>query len=65
MNKYEIDLLYLGKYVEIIKKDKNLIGKGIKLPDCKFKDEIINVGLIQPKKIANINIKELINNYKQ
>ena len=62
---YEIDLLYLGKYIEIIKKDKDIIEKGIKLPDCKFKDEIINTGLIQPEIINKINTKELFDYYIQ
>ena len=62
---YEIDLLYLGRYIEIIKKDKDIIEKGIKLPDCKFRDEIINAGLVQPEIINKINTKELFDYYIQ
>ena len=50
---YEIKLLYLGKYVKEIEKDKNIVGKGKAIPDSKLKDELIKEGLIQPEKINN------------
>ena len=62
-NKYEIQLLYLGKYVKEIEKDKNIVEKGIEIPDSKFKEEIIKEGLIQPEKINNINTKILFSKY--
>ena len=62
---YEIKLLYLGKYVKEIEKDKNIVEKGKEIPDSKLKEELIKEGLIQPEKINNINTKILFNKYLQ
>ena len=44
---YEIKLLYLGKYIKKLKKDKNI--KNNKIPDSEFKKELIKSGLIKSK----------------
>lgn len=62
-HEYEIKLLYLGKYVKEIEKNKNIVEKGIEIPESKFKEEIIKAGLIQPEKINNINTKILFSKY--
>ena len=63
---YEIRLLYLGKYLkeiekkEIIKQNENI------LPNSEFQKQIIDCGLIQPKKIiTNNNPKKLYDNYRK
>ena len=58
---YEIELLYLGKYIEQIKKDltENMI------PVSAFKKEIIKFGLIKPEIInQKYNDKEIIKKYE-
>ena len=62
---FEIELLYLGKYINEFKKDKNLFEKAIKLPESKFKDAIKNLGLIQKEKIETVNTQNLFNNYTE
>ena len=60
---YEIKLLYLGKYIKELKKDKN-IKKNI-IPDSEFKKEIIKSGLIKPKTInKDTKVDEIIKNMK-
>ena len=54
---YEITLIYLGKYIKDIENiDKNV-------PDSKFKNELIKLGLIPEKKMEKT--KEIINQYKE
>ena len=53
---YEIKLLYLGKYI----KEIEYIDE--KVPDSKFKKELIELGLIPEKKLEKT--KEIINLYK-
>ena len=60
---YEINLLYLGKYLKEIENDKNIIGKENSIPNCEFKKQIIEMGLIQKQNINNT--KQIINEYKE
>ena len=53
---YKIQLKYLGKYLEEILNDKNIIMDENKIPDSKFKNQISEFGLIKNEKI---NIKTL------
>ena len=59
---YQIKLLYLGKYLKEIKKNKNLIEKVNDIPDSKFKKEIIDFGLIKPEQIKIIILKHYLKN---
>ena len=60
---YEINLLYLGKYLKEIENDKNIIGKENSIPNCEFKKQIIEMGLIKKQNINNT--KQIINEYKE
>ena len=62
---YQIKLLYLGKYLKGIEKDKNIIINENKIPDTEFKKQLIDVGLIEKEKVQQVNTKSLYNNYKQ
>ena len=62
--RYEIKLLYLGKYLKDFENDKNVIINENKIPDTEFKKQLCEVGLIKKEKIKNINTKMLYNNYK-
>ena len=63
--KYEIRLLYLGKYLEDIKNDKNITINGKNIPNCEFKKQLAEFGLIDKSKIKNITLKKLYNFYKK
>jgi len=60
---YVIKLLYLGKYLKEIEKNKLIIEKENIIPNSEFKNQIIDYGLIKPKKITNNNTKKLFNSY--
>ena len=60
-SRYEIKLLYLGKYLKDI---KNNINEN-RLPDSKFKKQLTEFGLIPENKIININNKILYKKYKE
>jgi len=60
---YEIRLLYLGKYLEKIEKDKILIENKEDLPKTTFKDEILQSRFIKSEDINKNNPKQLIQNY--
>ena len=62
---YEIKLLYLGKYLKEIKKNKNLTINENKIPDSEFKKQLGEFGLIKKEKIEKINTKNLYNEYKK
>ena len=62
---YEINLLYLGKYLKDIENDKNINIIENKIPDTEFKKQLLETGLIKEEKIENINIKILYNSYKK
>ena len=65
---YEIQLLYLGKYLEDVIKDKNIISEDKKLmsdSNNKFNQNISEFGLIPKEKIEKSNIKEISNNFKK
>ena len=57
---YEIDLLYLGKYLKEIENTEE--NNCEDLPNTQFKKDIIKLGLIPENKIKNS--KEVINHYK-
>ena len=62
-NRYEIRLLYLGKYLKEIEKDVNIIGIENDIPDSEFKKQIIDLGLIPENKIKNT--KQIFNDFKE
>ena len=62
---YQIKLLYLGKYLREIENNKNIIIEGSKIPDCEFKKQLCEFGLIEPERIENINTKKLYNEYRK
>ena len=62
---YEIQLLYLGKYLKDLEKDKILSQSENKLPDCEFKTQLIKSGLVKKEKIENSNIKSVNNDFKK
>ena len=63
--RYEIRLLYLGKYLKNIENDKALIEKVNNiLPYSKFKNQLTEAGLIKKEKIEKINTKEIYTSYK-
>ena len=61
---YEIRLLYLGKYLKDIAKDQNIVKNENKIPDTKFKKQLIEVGLIKKEKVEEVNTKKLYNNFR-
>ena len=61
---YEIRLLYLGKYLKDIAKDQNIVNNENKIPDTKFKKELIKVGLIKKEKVEEVNTKKLYDNFR-
>jgi len=63
-NGYQIDLLYLGKYLKKIKNDKNMTQSEDKLPDSEFKRQLSEFGLIKKEKIENVNSKVLYNSFE-
>jgi len=62
--RYEITLLYLGKYLKEIENNKNIINKENKIPESEFKKLLCEVGLIKPEKIKDISTKILFNEFK-
>ena len=62
-NRYEVRLLYLGKYLKEIEKDINIIDIENEIPDSKFKKQIIDLGLIPENKIKNT--KQIFNDFKE
>jgi len=63
--RYEINLLYLGKYLKDIENDENIIINEKEIPDSEFKKQLIEVGLIKKEKIQKTNSKILYNSYKE
>ena len=62
---YEIELLYLGKYLKDLENDKSLSLNENKLPDSKFKTQLKNSGLVEKEKIENVDIKTVNNDFKK
>ena len=62
---YEIELLYLGKYLKSIENDNDIITREDIIPNSKFKQQINESGLIQKEKIENLMIKNLYNLFKK
>ena len=61
---YEIHLLYLGKYLNEIENDSNLIMNENILPESSFKKQLSESGLIQKEILENITINKLFNQFK-
>ena len=59
---YEIQLLYLGKYLKEMIDEKLYIKKNANIPNSEFKKQIIQSGLISQDNIENAN--QLLKNYK-
>ena len=64
-NIYEINLLYLDKYLKDIEDDKDIILNENKIPNTEFKKQLCETSIIKEEIIENINTKILYNNYKQ
>ena len=62
---YEIQLLYLGRYLKEIKDDKSLFMDESILPESEFKNQLTEFGLIKKEKIENTNNKTLQNEFKK
>ena len=63
-NIYEIRLLYLGKYLEKIEKNNQILIENIEeFPDSNYKTEILHSDFIKPEDINKNNPKKLIQNY--
>ena len=62
---YEIKLLHLGKYLDEIKNDEQIIKSEIELPESDYKKLLFESGLINKKIIDKINIKSLFTEYKK
>ena len=60
---YEVKLLYLEKYIKEIENEK-IIVENI-LPNCLFKKQIVDMGLIEEKKIKELKTKDIIKEYKE
>jgi len=63
--RYEIKLLYLGKYLKEIENDKDIIMNEYEIPESEFKKQLSEFGLIKKEKIENINTKILFNTYEK
>ena len=63
--RYEMKLLYLGKYLKDIEDDKNITMSQNIIPDSEFKKQLSGYGLVNKERIDNINTKTLYNNYKK
>ena len=61
--RYEIKLLYLGKYLKEI--ENNIINEENKIPESEFKKQLCEFGLIRKEKIEDINTKILYKEYKK
>ena len=62
--RYEIKLLYLGKYLKEIKKNKKIINEN-EIPNSEFKKQLCEFGLIKKEKVDNLNTKKLYNEFKK
>ena len=62
-NRYEVRLLYLGRYLKQIEKDVNITDIENEIPDSEFKKQIIELGLITENKIKNT--KQIFIDFKQ
>ena len=63
--RYEMKLLYLGKYLKDIEDDKNITMSQNIIPDSEFKKQLSGYGLVNKERIDNINTKTVYNNYKK
>ena len=67
-DRYEVKLIYLGKFIEKIKNDKKFDVNNDELPDNKFKEKLIKSGLIENKKVEQLKtmkISQLKQEYKK
>ena len=64
-NIYEIKLLYLGKYLKEIENNESITKNENKIPESKFKNQLILSGLVKKEVIQDINPEKLYNSYKE
>ena len=62
---YEIRLLYLGKYINEIIRDKNLTNTEKEIPNTEFKKQMEEFGLIKKNIIEKINTRKIYKEYKK
>ena len=62
---YEIRLLYLGKYIKEIIRDKNLTNTEEEIPNTEFKKQMEEFGLIKKNIIEKINTRKIYKEYKK
>ena len=62
---YEIRLLYLGKYIKEIIRDKNLTNTEKEIPNTEFKKQMEEFGLIKKNIIEKINTRKIYKEYKK
>ena len=62
---YEINLLYLGKYLNEFENNKNIIKKENQIPDSEFKKHLFEYGLVKKEKIEKITTKKLYEEFIQ
>ena len=63
--RYEMKLLYLGKYLKDIEDDKNITVSENIIPDSEFKRQLSGFGLVNKERIDNIKTKTIYNKYKK
>ena len=60
---YKIELFYLGKYIKEFKKDENFVSKKDVIPESKFKSNLCQSKLVEPKKLNNINNEQIFKKF--
>ena len=64
-NRYEIKLIYLGKFIEKFKNDKKFNTSTDVLPNTKFKALFQKSGLVEESTVQNLKIKDVSKKYKK
>ena len=62
--RYEMKLIYLGKYIKKFEENKSFDTSNDGLPNSKFKKYLEKSGLIEKEKINNIKVKDVLQQYK-
>ena len=65
--RYNLELKYLGKYIQNLVKNKKMIISEEKIPNTKFKENLKKSGLVKEEKTSKFNdvkIKDVINVYE-
>ena len=63
--RYEIKLIYLGRYIKNFENDKSFDVSNDVLPNSRFKSMFKKSGLIEKDKINNLKIKDISHEFKQ